>query len=260
VAIQAEVRSLLHRLGAKTATPVRRWLAQRDMIVMLALLLAVALMFGFLQIADAVSKDRVGFEQRLMLALRDANAPHDPVGPPWFESMWVDVTALGSGHVLSLLALIVLGYLAMLREWRTALVFAIAMIGAAFGGTLLKGVFERPRPEVISQLIEVGSLSFPSGHSLSSAVMYPTLGAMIARLVKHVRLKLYVVSVALLMMVLIGVSRVYLGVHYPSDVLAGWMLGLGWATLCWTALRALQRRHVVEPPGIPPTAGAETTA
>jgi undecaprenyl-diphosphatase len=258
VAIEAGVRNLLDRLGTRTARPIRRWLAQRDAILLISLLLAVVLLFGFLQIANAVGQDRVGFEQRLMLALR--HAPDDPIGPPWFENMWVNITALGSGDVVILLALIVLGYLAMLREWRTALVFAIAIIGGGIGGTLLKGVFDRPRPEVISRLIDVGSLSFPSGHSLIAAVVYPTLGAMLARLVKHVRLKLYFVAVALVVMVLIGVSRIYLGVHYPSDVLAGWMLGLGWATICWTALRALQRKHVVEPPGIPPTAGATTSS
>jgi undecaprenyl-diphosphatase len=254
------VRNLVEKLGARTVRPVRRWFAQRDAVLLLSLLFTVVLLFGFLQIADAVAEGRFSFEQRLMLALREPNAPDDPIGPRWFVNMWINITALGSGDVVTLLALIVLGYLAMLREWRTALVFAIAMIGAGLGGTLLKDVFDRPRPEVISRLIDVGSLSFPSGHSLISAVVYPTLGAMLARLVKHVRLKLYFVAVALTMMVLIGVSRVYLGVHYPSDVLAGWMLGLGWATVCWTVLRALQRRHVVEPPGIPPTAGAKTSS
>ncbi len=240
--------------------PIRRWFAQRDIVVVVSLFLIVALLLGFMQIADAVGDDELAFEQRLMLALREPGAPQDPIGPHWFENMWLNLTALGSGDVVTLIALIVLGYLAIVREWRMALVFTIAMIGAALGGTMLKGAFDRPRPEVIGRMIEVGSLSFPSGHSLISAVVYPTLGAMLARLVKHVRIKLYFVAVALLLMVLVGASRVYLGVHYPSDVLAGWMLGLGWAIACWTMLRALQRKHVVEPPGIPPTAGSTTSA
>lgn len=245
-------------LGQRAATAVRRWLAQRDAVLMLALLIAVVLLFGFLQIAGAVNDGRVGFERSLMLALREPGAPNDPVGPRWFENLWLDITVLGNPDILVLLALIVLGYLVMLREWRTALVFAIALIGAGLASTVLKHAFERPRPEVINRLIDVASPSFPSGHSLMAAVFYPTLGAMLARLVQHVRLKLYLLGVALVLMLLIGASRVYLGVHYPSDVLAGWMLGLGWATVCWTILRALQRKRVVEPPGIPPEAGPKT--
>jgi undecaprenyl-diphosphatase len=103
-------------------------------------------------------------------------------------------------------------------------------------------------------------LSFPSGHSLVSAVVYPVLGALVTRLIPQRALKLYVISVAMFLMVLVGFSRVYLGVHYPSDVLAGWMLGLGWAIVCWLVLRALQRRRVVEPPGLPPLTEVATEA
>ncbi len=230
---------------------VRQWLAQRDLVIVLSLFVATLLVFGFLQIADAVGPGGSPLEQSFLLALREPGAPRDPLGPAWFEGMWLNLTALGSGDVVTLLTLIVLGYLAMLREWRTAIVFAVAVVGAALGGTLLKEVFDRPRPDFVHRMIDTSSLSFPSGHSLMSAVVYPTLGAMLARLVRHRGLKIYVVCVALLLMVLVGFSRVYLGVHYPSDVLAGWMLGLGWAIVCWTVLRALQRRRVVEPPGMP---------
>lgn len=253
--MQAPRRELVSRAVAA----VRRWLAQRDAVLMLALFITVVLLFGFVELAEAVGEGSVGFERSLMLALREPGAPNDPVGPRWFEQLWLDLTVLGNPDILALLGLIVLGYLAMLREWRTALVFAIALVGGGLGSTLLKHAFERARPEVITRLVEVASPSFPSGHSLMAAVVYPTLGAMLARLVQHVRLKLYLLGVSIVLMVLIGASRVYLGVHYPSDVLAGWMLGLGWATLCWTVLRALQRRRVVEPPGIPPEAGPKTS-
>lgn len=236
---------------------VRQWFSQRDLVVVVALFFVVALLLGFAEIADEVGEGGFDFDQWLLLALREPGKLDDPVGPRWFENLWMNVTALGSGDVVTLIALAVLGFLLIIREWRTAVVFAVAMIGGALGSTVLKELFERPRPEIVHRMIDVSSLSFPSGHSLISAVVYPTLGALITRLVPQRALKLYVIVVALLLTFLIGFSRVYLGVHYPSDVLAGWMLGLGWAIVCWLAVRALQRRHVVEPPGLPPETAAE---
>jgi undecaprenyl-diphosphatase len=244
--------------GMRKAVEIaRRWLAQRDLVVVVSLFLVIALVLGFAEIADEVGEGGIGFDQRLLLALREPGKPADPIGPSWFENLWLNITALGSAHVVTLIALAVLGFLLIVKEWRTALVFAVAMIGGALGSTVLKELFERSRPEVVHRLVDASGLSFPSGHSLISAVVYPTLGALITRLVPQRPLKLYVIVVALLLMLLIGFSRIYLGVHYPSDVLAGWMLGLGWAIVCWLAMRALQRRHVVEPPGLPPEAAAE---
>ena len=234
--------------------PLRRWLGQRDLVLVVSLFIVTGLVLGFLEIAEAVREGGMGFDERILLALREPGTRDDPIGPAWFENIWLNLTALGSGDVVTLFTLMVLGYLLILKEWRTALVFAVAMIGGALGGTVLKGVFDRPRPEVVQRMIEISSLSFPSGHSLISAVMYPTLGALTARLIPQKILKFYVAAIALTLMMLIGFSRVYLGVHYPSDVLAGWMLGLGWAIVCWLVMRALQRSRVVEPPGLPPEA------
>ena len=97
----------------------------------------------------------------------------------------------------------------------------------------LKALFDRPRPTSCPTWCEVSSSSFPSGHSMNSAIVYLTLGALLARLVRPVAMKLYILAVALLVSFLVGISRVYLGVHYPSDVLAGWSLGLSWAVLWW---------------------------
>jgi undecaprenyl-diphosphatase len=238
----------------------RRVHPQLDLVVVLSVFIVLALVLGFLELAEADTEGRFAFEQRIMLALREPGTLSNPWGPRWFEGLWMNITALGSGDIVMLFSLIVIGYLMMLREWRTALVFVVALIGASIGATLLKEVFDRPRPDIIPHMVKVSSLSFPSGHSLLAAVVYPTLGALVARLVKHLRLKLYFVTVSLVLTGLIGVSRVYLGVHYPTDVVAGWMLGLGWAILCWLALRGLQRRHVVEPPGVPASADDGVTA
>src|SRR5205085_9940078 len=106
--------------------------------------------------------------------------------------------------------------------------------------------FDRPRPSVVPHLSHVMTSSFPSGHSLLSAVVYLTLGSLLARLVGPPRLKLYFLGVAVLLSFLVGLSRVYLGVHYPTDVLAGWAAGLTWAVLCWLLARYLQHRGAVE--------------
>ena len=91
--------------------------------------------------------------------------------------------------------------------------------------------------------------SFPSVHSLMSAVVYLTLGALLARMVARRRLKFYVLTLAVTLTGLVGISRVYLGVHYPSDVLAGWCVGLSWASLCWLVGRKLQRQGAIEREG-----------
>jgi undecaprenyl-diphosphatase len=113
---------------------------------------------------------------------------------------------------------------------------------------VLKGLFARPRPELALRLTEVRSLSFPSGHAMQSAIIYLTLAAFLARFVQARALKVYFVGFAFLLSLLVGVSRVYLGVHYPSDVLAGWCAGLAWALVCWAVARRLQREGTVEPP------------
>jgi undecaprenyl-diphosphatase len=126
-----------------------------------------------------------------------------------------------------------------------AFVFGATSSGFALS-VALKALFRRPRPEVVPHLMRAYSSSFPSGHSMISAVVYLTLGVLLAQLVHRRLLKFYFLMLAVLLTVLVGVSRVYLGVHYPTDVLAGWTAGLVWAVLGWLVQRALQRRGQVE--------------
>jgi undecaprenyl-diphosphatase len=125
---------------------------------------------------------------------------------------------------------------------------------AAVGGgvllsNLLKFTFERPRPGLVPHAVRVFTTSFPSGHATLSAITYLTLGALLASLHDSVRFKVYFLSLAILLTIAVGISRIYLGVHYPTDVLAGWCIGAAWAAFCWTIFRWLQRQGQIEPLG-----------
>jgi undecaprenyl-diphosphatase len=233
----------------ETARRVIHWLGGADLLLLLALLGLVAGVWGFFHIAAAVRGGATQeLDDHLILSLRDPANTARPIGPEWMHEVGRDVTALGGVAWLCLLTAFVAGFLLL---WRRYVVLAI-LLGVVGGGlllnTLLKHSFNRPRPSLVPHLSQVYTSSFPSGHSMLSAVVYLTLGALLARLVQPLRLKIYFLAVAMLLSLLVGTSRVYMGVHYPSDVLAGWTAGLTWAVLCWLLVRYLQRRGTVEKP------------
>ena len=202
------------------------------MPLLLALFAAVA-GWTFLELADEVIEGETdALDRRLLLMLRHAHDLSDPRGPWWLELAMRDVTALGSTSVLALVALAALGYLVILRRWGTALMLACAVAGGLVASHALKLLIERPRPALVPHGVPVLTLSFPSGHATMSAVVYLTLGALLASLQPSRRAAVYLLAVAVLLTVLVGFSRVYLGVHWPSDVLAGWALGAAWAAAC----------------------------
>jgi undecaprenyl-diphosphatase len=141
---------------------------------------------------------------------------------------------------------VVVGYLLRQRAFAAMCLVLISTLGGALLSSVLKFFFGRERPDATLHLVTVHSLSFPSGHAMLSAVVYLTLGALLAQVVPRRLDKMYFIIVALVLTLLIGLSRVYLGVHYPTDVLAGWSVGLAWALLCWVVARYLRRRGVVD--------------
>lgn len=212
--------------------------------------LASLALWGFIALADEVGEGETrAFDQAILLALRTPGDPSDPLGPPWFEEMMRDFTALGGVGVLTLVILAVTGFLLLSRRRRTALLVLLASGGGILLSAVLKHGFDRPRPELVPHGSIVYTSSFPSGHSMMSAIVYLTLGALLARAQPNRRLKAYLILVSVLVTLLVGFSRIYLGVHWPTDVLAGWSAGAAWALVLWWLARRLQQRRAIEREG-----------
>lgn len=209
---------------------------------------AATLLLVFAKIAEEVMEgDTGGLDRKLLLMLRNPADLSDPIGPRWLEEMMRDFTALGGVGVVALILGGVCGFLALNGKRRTALLVLVSIVGGVLLSTLLKYGFARPRPDLVPHGSIVYTSSFPSGHSTMSAVVYLTLGALLARTQGSALVKLFIMGAAAFVTLLVGVSRVYLGVHWPSDVLAGWVLGSAWAGLSWFAMIWLQDHGQVEP-------------
>jgi undecaprenyl-diphosphatase len=212
----------------------RGWLEAE---VLVGLALVAGLTLAFLLIAGAVTQGSLPIDERIMLAMRTATDVSDPIGPKWLEEAVRDFTALGSTAVLTLLVLSVVIFLVLTERRRLALTVLVCTVtGTALSNTA-KYFFARPRPDLVPHEVEVYTASFPSGHALMSAVVYLTLAVLISRTQRQVAAKAFIMGSAVFVTLLVGLSRVYLGVHWPSDVLAGWCLGALWATLCWLLTR-----------------------
>ena len=210
----------------------------RSVVWALTLLAAV----GFVAVAWAVSAGlTAGTDRDLMLSLRSAADPEDPLGPLWLEAALAEITALGGYTILVILSAIVLGSLLLLGEGRAAAFLFASLVSGSLVSSGLKLLFARPRPDLVGHLDQTFTSSFPSAHAMVSTVAYMTLAAVAVRFLPMRRERVYVVVVAALLAFAIGASRVYLGVHWPSDVLAGWLAGGAWAGLCWLAADAWTR-------------------
>jgi len=208
-----------------------------------------AILLAFVNLADEVLEgDTHAFDRAVLLALRNAVDLADPLGPAWLENAARDITSLGGYPVLILVTLAVIGFLLVVRQGRAALLVLVAVGGGMLLSTALKIGFDRPRPDLVPHVVDVYTQSFPSGHAMLSAATYLTLAALLARVQPQRRVKGYLLSVAISLTLLIGASRVYLGVHWPTDVLGGWCVGAAWAMACWVAALWLQRRGKVEAP------------
>jgi undecaprenyl-diphosphatase len=228
------------RFAARTDADRSQLLKRFTWIAITVLLLGT---LAFLGIANEVMEGgTLRLDQHILSAMRVPGNPAQPIGPAWIEESFRDFTGLGGIGVLSLLTAATLGYLWLQGMRRAAIYLIIAIGGGLLVSLALKAGFHRPRPDLISHGSMVYTSSFPSGHSMLSAIVYLTGGAMLALLHERRKARVYILGCAVLATVLVGISRVYLGVHWPTDVFAGWAGGAAWAALCWLLAQRIQSK------------------
>src|SRR5688572_9538787 len=220
----------------------KSWLVPGTLI---PITLIAAAAWAFIELLDEVSEGETRpIDEAILLAFRVPGDRADPIGAPWLEEAMRDITALGSAPALVIAVLAVVGFLVLAKAWRPAIFTLAASGGGLILSSLLKYTVDRPTPDLVPHGNLIYTSSFPSGHSMVSAVVYLTLAALVSRMIERKRLKGYALGVAMILTLMVGVSRIYLGVHWPSDVLAGWAAGAAWALGCWLIARRSEERRV----------------
>jgi membrane-associated phospholipid phosphatase len=223
----------LHAHGADTRGVVPGNVRHPPWLLISAAALAIAILLVGAVGASIDHGWQFGVERQIMLWTRHGTMHGAAIGPAWLKAAMIDITALGGVTVLTLVTVIVALFLALRQLWLTMLLGLGGTISGAIAVAVAKSLVARPRPDLVDHLVQVSSASFPSGHATSSAIVYLTLAALVMQIVPGRVVRGYIIVVAALIVGAIGCSRVYLGVHWPSDVLIGWSFGALWALMWW---------------------------
>jgi undecaprenyl-diphosphatase len=160
---------------------------------------------------------------------------------PALDAAMIEITALGTGTVVLMIVCVAALFLSLTKHKYSALLLLVATAGGLALDMVLKLRFDRPRPHVFAWGTNAVSSSFPSGHAMSATIVYSTVAYLAARLQRRQWARWVTMMIAIAVIALICFSRLYLGVHYPSDVLAGAVIGLSWAAFCMATLEAIQK-------------------
>src|SRR5687768_3358832 len=232
------------RIAARV--PWLRRVGRAELVLLACALVAVVVVNQFIELTDDVSEGETGeFDRWAVQSFRRADDPATPIGPAWVREVGLDFTALGSHAIIGLVVTAVGVFLALKRQWRVMWLVLAASVGAMVLSAASKHLVGRERPDVVPHLREVTTPSFPSGHATLAAAVYLTLGAVLAQVVTGRYTRAYCLLLPMAVVFVVGLSRVYLGVHYPTDVLGGWALGLAWALVCWSIAHYLKDRGLL---------------
>ncbi len=227
--------------------PKLKKLLRKEILIMISALILLLFFWGGIELRDLFMVDRAQqFDEWLLLSVRDSENPQKLFGPHWVDESVRDITAIGGPAVLTFIIVVVMIYLLLQKSYRAATLVLITTLGGLLISLLLKDFFLRERPDIVPALMVETSPSFPSGHSMLSAIAYLTMGSLLTRLETNPKVRVYIISIAIFVAAMVGITRVLLGVHYPTDVLVGWIVGFFWASLCWFFMFALQEQGVVE--------------
>ena len=233
-------KSVLCRIVSLVLDLYRR--GRAEPVILLAFIALVAALWTLAGVVEEVLEgDTAALDRHVLMLFRSGGDPADPVGAPWVEEIMRDITALGGIAVLTLATLACIGGLLLAGSRARALYLGLAVGATTLLANLLKAGFGRERPDFAVHGSYVFTDSFPSGHSMMSAMVFLTLGALMARAAPGLRLRGYILGCAAFLSVLVGVSRLYLGVHWPTDVAAGWMSGAACALFFWLLAQYLRR-------------------
>lgn len=226
--------------------PVLRSVARRiETRALLIWLACAAAIWGFFNIASEVMEgDADIVDQQLLLMLRRPSDLSDPIGPGWVEEAMRDITALGGFTFLTIATIVAVLLFSFHGKRRQAWILAGTVLAAQLSSEVLKAFYDRPRPSLVPHHSYVYTQSFPSGHSALAAAVFLTLATLIASVETRASTKILIYVLAVVTTIGVGFSRVYLGVHWPSDVLAGWSLGATWAFGAWIVLEWMRSRDV----------------
>ena len=228
------------RLSAQNLPWLRHLAKTAEARTLAAAALAGAGLWALLHLGGEMREgETLAFDSRIILALRAPGQPHQPIGPPWLTDALRDVTALGSTTLITLATLMGAAALVYRRHWRRALMLVLVVVLANASDDRLKMIYSRVRPDYAVAGLYLHSLSFPSGHSTASAALWLTLGTIAASFEDRTDAKVFWIVMAIATILAVGFSRVYLGAHWPTDVLAGWILGAFWALTGWAVWHGL---------------------
>ena len=220
--------------------PAKSFFARLETVSLILWVAVAGAVWAFLALGGEMAEgETLAFDRRILMALRNPADPADPLGPRWLAEALRDVTALGGFTVLTLITVVATLAFAFHGKRRQALILPAVVICAQLSANLLKGIYGRPRPDFLPHDMFVYSASFPSGHSTVAATTWLMLATLIASLETTAATKALAYGIAGLIILAVGFSRVYLAVHWPSDVLAGWTLGSAWALAGWIVTRRM---------------------